>query len=176
VRGNRIAFSRNLDFPPPPYAGTADLEPIRTLKELVEEGEQMRHCVASYADRIAGGSYYVYRVLKPIRATLAISWHGNRWMASELQGFGNALLRSVDFDGIVNSFFEGVCLRGPTAKSTDDEEGVISAVDLVDLSFDSDIAAPPPWVPCDAVGHPLLLFSPASRATAETIRAVFTSA
>jgi hypothetical protein len=175
ARGNRIAFSRNLDFPEPPYAGTADFEPIRTLKELVTEGEQMRHCVASYADRIAGGTYYVYRVLKPVRATLAIHWHANRWTAHELQGFGNSLLRSVDFDGIIHSFFEDTCLRGPVGKAVDDEAGS-AADDFDDLSFDVDVAEPPPWVPCDASGHPLLLFSPALRTTAETIRAVFTAA
>ena len=56
----------------PPLKGSADIQPIRDTADLIHEGRIMRHCVASYEDPILNGEYYVYRVLKPQRATLGL--------------------------------------------------------------------------------------------------------
>jgi hypothetical protein len=59
-------------FPHPPLPGNADIVPITTIKELLDEGAEMHHCVGSYSDRIMNGKSYIYRVLRPQRATLEI--------------------------------------------------------------------------------------------------------
>lgn len=177
ARGNRIALSRNLIFPDPPYAGSEHCQPIRTLNELVREGEQMRHCVASYEDLIVNGSYYVYRVLQPVRATMAIRWRGNCWMVHEVEGFANSLLSASHVDQIVDSFFEGTCLRGPLPSSGPRSlPSMAETHDEDPRGIECAVCDPPPWVPCDNTGQPLLLFSPAVRNAADTIRSVFTAA
>ena len=60
------------DYPPPPIPGNEHIEPIRRVTELHNEGWTMQHCIASYADDVAANRYYIYRVLKPERATLAL--------------------------------------------------------------------------------------------------------
>lgn len=64
-------------FPQPPLPGNADIVPVITIKELLEEGADMHHCVGSYAERVMTGESYIYRVLRPQRATLEISDTGD---------------------------------------------------------------------------------------------------
>jgi len=59
-------------LPPPPLPGTPDIVPLTRVSELAEEGRKQHHCVYSYAVRVTQGACYVYRVLKPERATLSI--------------------------------------------------------------------------------------------------------
>ncbi|MBL9153075.1 MAG: PcfJ domain-containing protein [Verrucomicrobiales bacterium] len=88
----RIAVARRdarqyFRVPPiPPVSG--EIEALTTPDELVAEGDIMGNCVASYASRVAGGHTYIYRVLKPDRATLSIvqSASGAPWRISELEG------------------------------------------------------------------------------------------
>jgi len=50
----------------------------------------MHHCVAIHAADIAEGWKYVYRVLDPVRATLAIVNVGPHWVLREMSGVCNA--------------------------------------------------------------------------------------
>ena len=59
-------------LPPPPLPGTPDIVPLTRVSELADEGRNQHHCVYSYAARVKQGACYVYRVLKPERATLSI--------------------------------------------------------------------------------------------------------
>jgi hypothetical protein len=59
-------------FPTPLLAGNENIEPIRSLPELEEEGTVMKHCALLYARRIFEGRLCLYRVHLPERATLAI--------------------------------------------------------------------------------------------------------
>ncbi len=77
-------------FPPPPFSGTPTILPVRTPFDLVEEGKVMHHCVAIHAYTVAVGETYVYRVLEPQRATLAIVNTGQGWMCMEMKGDRNA--------------------------------------------------------------------------------------
>jgi hypothetical protein len=77
-------------FPPPPFSGTTEIQPVRTPLDLVEEGKVMQHCVAIRAEQVAKGWQYVYRVLQPTRATLAIVKTGQGWMCMEMRGARNA--------------------------------------------------------------------------------------
>lgn len=60
-------------FQPPPLPGIpGQIEPITSPAELVDEGEVQGNCVASYAAKVRAGDTYIYRVLRPERATLSI--------------------------------------------------------------------------------------------------------
>jgi hypothetical protein len=60
-------------FPAPPLPGDADIIPITTINDLQEEGKEMHNCAGSYVEMIMRRESYVYRVLRPERATLEIS-------------------------------------------------------------------------------------------------------
>jgi hypothetical protein len=72
-------------FPSPPINGNDDIQPIASLYELRKEGVTMHHCVASYAKRVLNGQSYIYRVLKPERATLELQNRGNYWILGQLR-------------------------------------------------------------------------------------------
>lgn len=77
-------------FPPPPVPGTDQIVPLRAPEALVEEGRRQHNCVAGYAERVAGGDTYIYRVLAPQRATLSlVRWPGGCWQIGELLRAGN---------------------------------------------------------------------------------------
>jgi hypothetical protein len=45
--------------------------------------------VLSYAERVAAGDRYLYRVMRPERATVLIGYRGTTWHLDELSGFDN---------------------------------------------------------------------------------------
>jgi hypothetical protein len=63
---------RSIRFPQPPLPGTPDILPLRTPTDLMDEGREQANCVASYIPRVRDRETYIYRVLRPQRATLAI--------------------------------------------------------------------------------------------------------
>jgi PcfJ-like protein len=79
-------------FPRPPVPAVSNcIVPIRTPKELVEEGGAQENCVATYAKRIESGNVYIYRVLHPERATLSLVRNEQReWEIGELKAARNA--------------------------------------------------------------------------------------
>lgn len=73
-----IAAHGKVEFPPPPVAGNEHIHPILTLEDLQEEGRLMRHCVASYVDKIMSGECYIYRILQPQRATIEVIFRNGK--------------------------------------------------------------------------------------------------
>ena len=71
-----IRFQKDLEernqFPPPPIGGNADIVPLMNAEELIREGREQHNCVGSYADKVRTKQVYIYRILRPERATLAI--------------------------------------------------------------------------------------------------------
>ena len=59
-------------FLEPPVPGTADIVPLTDAGQLLEEGRAQRNCVGGYGPRVVTGKVFVYRVLKPERATLSL--------------------------------------------------------------------------------------------------------
>jgi len=78
-------------FPEPPLPEWPDIELLGTTKEIIAEGEEMDHCVASYIPEMTSGEkpILVYRVLWPERATLRLTKTGDRWRVAELRGRNN---------------------------------------------------------------------------------------
>ena len=63
----------DIPYPSPPLPGTEAIIPITDYAQLHGESVTQHHCVSSYHADILEGSYYVYRVLAPERATLGVS-------------------------------------------------------------------------------------------------------
>lgn len=77
-------------LPTPPLRGTRDITPILTVTALVEEGRAQNNCVATYVERIRRRTTFIYRVLRPERATLSIvRGEDGDWRISELEASGN---------------------------------------------------------------------------------------
>jgi len=55
-------YDPKMVFPEPLCPETAEIRYIKTPKELVEEGEFMRHCVGTYLEDAANGNSYIYRI------------------------------------------------------------------------------------------------------------------
>jgi len=93
LEADRLAEMSVLRFPKPPVPGTREITPIETPLELLEEGEAQHHCIASYAETIARGWGYAYRIaVFGERATLFIEpTHRNKrkWTIAECRGFAN---------------------------------------------------------------------------------------
>jgi hypothetical protein len=77
---------RSVIFPVPPIPGTDAIVPIDTNDELKKEGQLQHNCVGSYCNSVMSGVLYIYRVLRPERATLSIiRGAGGAWRLSELK-------------------------------------------------------------------------------------------
>jgi hypothetical protein len=91
-REQRRLDPRKQPFPPPPVPGTNDIVPVESYPDLRREGRDQCNCVASYLPRILKGHVYIYRVLAPERATLAIApGYDGYWRRSQLEAGGNRL-------------------------------------------------------------------------------------
>lgn len=73
------------DFPDPPIPGDGNIEPILTASDLHAEGRAMRHCVRSYAEDVANGRSFIYRVKKPERGTLELRITGDKIRMGQLK-------------------------------------------------------------------------------------------
>jgi hypothetical protein len=67
------------DFPTPPFQGNKNILPIKNVMGLFEEGQEMHHCIGSYAEKVFEGESYVYKVVEPERATLEIICRNKKW-------------------------------------------------------------------------------------------------
>lgn len=88
----------NPPFPAAPLPGIDDIQPINSAAALVEEARAMGHCVLSYAERVAMGDTYLYRVMAPERATFSITLRGTAWQIGELGGVQNQRVSGVTED------------------------------------------------------------------------------
>jgi hypothetical protein len=73
-------------FPSPPVPGSSNILPLIRPIELLQEGREMHHCVGSYIPQVQEGSTYIYRVLAPERATLALHRYDNSWSLGQIYG------------------------------------------------------------------------------------------
>jgi hypothetical protein len=63
---------------------------LTTKEELKREGEEQRNCAGGYAGKARNGSIYIYRVLRPERATLEISLRADGfWRRSQAKAAEN---------------------------------------------------------------------------------------
>jgi len=78
------------EYEEPPVPGTKNIIPITSRKSLIREGRAQHNCVAGYHAKIFGGRTYIYRVLRPERATLELERSRNGgWYCTQLKGLRN---------------------------------------------------------------------------------------
>ena len=90
---NRASYKNrpNNIFPPPPLPGNEAIQPIMTEWDLRDEGATMHHCVGGYARAINSGYSYIYRIVKPERATLEVQLaNSGVWAPAQIKSFCNA--------------------------------------------------------------------------------------
>lgn len=164
----RAGGGSSLTFPKPPFVGTPDIRPLVTADDLDMEGLVMSNCVSIYRDSVVQGYYYIYRVLRPIRATLSVRRGGFGWEVGELEMEGHARLPEPQqqqiFDELMRS---GEYVSGPgfTSSSRSVANANPAPPDSVvlrcDLNLEEGQRAPPQWNERNPRQLPLL--SPAER-------------
>jgi len=83
-------------LPSPPLRGTRDFVPLLTAADLVEEGIAQNNCVATYSERARRRTTFIYRVLRPERATLSIvRGEDGDWRIDELECRGNTKVSAI---------------------------------------------------------------------------------
>jgi len=78
-------------YPPAPVPGNEYVKPLISWRELLREGDEMRHCVASHAERVSSGEIFIYRVELDQRLTLSLRKSSDGWVIKELKGFANSI-------------------------------------------------------------------------------------
>ncbi len=77
-------------FPAPPLTGTDHIVPLTNSRQLLIEGREQHHCVASFLQKIKTQEYYVYKVTAPERATLGLKiMDQNQIVLDQLKLCGN---------------------------------------------------------------------------------------
>lgn len=98
-------------FPEAPLPGTGHIVPIRSSAELYREGIEMDNCVPDYLGDALSGYACFYKVLYPVRGTLAIGDKGfyghSRWVPAAMYGKSNRKIPSE----IVHATFEALFQR-----------------------------------------------------------------
>jgi hypothetical protein len=72
-------------FPSPPLPGSSDIVPITTFSALREEAETQRNCVLGYAGSVRNREAYLYRVLRPERATVEVTCQDGVWALGQVK-------------------------------------------------------------------------------------------
>jgi len=67
-----MCYLRNIIYPEPPIQGNNYIVPITSKGSLFNEAVSQHHCVKIFHKEILEGSYYVYKILIPERATLGL--------------------------------------------------------------------------------------------------------
>jgi hypothetical protein len=95
-------------YPPPPVPGTKDIIPLTSTEQLQDEGWAQGNCVATYQWRVLAGDTYIYKIMAPERATLAIVRGADGcWYRAELNGDGNCKVKPAT-ERLVDMWLEGV--------------------------------------------------------------------
>ncbi|MFA6700081.1 MAG: PcfJ domain-containing protein [Thiomicrospira sp.] len=69
---HQINTQKNTIYPTCPFEESDAIIQVKTAYELMQEGTEMAHCVASYHKRVLNGEYFVFKVFAPERATLGL--------------------------------------------------------------------------------------------------------
>lgn len=86
------------EYPPPPLPGNEIVFPITNWADLLLEGQDMKHCVGSYQDRISQGRVYIYQAQTNNRLTFSLVARGKQWVLDEIRGIANTHPSQEDLD------------------------------------------------------------------------------
>ena len=95
---------RNKCWQTPPWPGTANIQPITCHDDLLEEGRQMRHCIADFSSKIWFGHYFVYRMLAPVRCTVGLKYKSQHWTIDDVRGPDNSRIEDAETRSILEEW------------------------------------------------------------------------
>lgn len=111
-RVNVLRLTKRGAFPKPPFPGTESIVPILNPHDLLAEGQEQSNCVVSYANAIYNQSVYIYRVFKPVRATLSIKPNGpKKWRIGQLLQAHNEGVSDEHRILIINELNQSSCKK-----------------------------------------------------------------
>ena len=100
-------FTLDQAFPPPPAPGNAELKPLLTPGQQIQEGELMRNCAGQQMkiQPVLAGLAYFYQLLTPERATIELSRAraDEPWTVTEIRTRDNELPRSATIRAVVDA-------------------------------------------------------------------------
>ena len=80
----------SIDFPSPPIPGNRWLIPIRSHRELYEEGMEMDHCVKNYTQKVIDNESYFFKWVEKERATIQLIIDKHKcWYIEDVRGYNN---------------------------------------------------------------------------------------
>ena len=94
-----------LPIPTPPLTATETILPITSQAELIEEGREMHHCIASHLKSVVDGKFAVYRMMAPERLTIEVLvMDGRQVFLREVRGKYNRA-PSTESTAIIEKWF-----------------------------------------------------------------------
>ena len=106
----RNEYGQPVPLPEPPLAATDNIIPITSQAELIEEGREMHHCIASHLKSVVDGKFAVYRMTAPERLTIEVLvMSGGQLVLREVRGKCNHLPSDAS-----NSIIEAWFSKGAT--------------------------------------------------------------
>ncbi|RMA82683.1 PcfJ domain-containing protein [Umboniibacter marinipuniceus] len=94
--------------PPPPVKPSGLINWLSTPEEVIDEGRAMRHCVASYAQRVQRGEYALYHMSEPGDLTIGLRRSVAGWQLDQVRGICNRLPTKEELEAIDEWFLKGV--------------------------------------------------------------------
>lgn len=76
-------------LPEPPLSGNQWIIPLHSVNEILREASEMKHCLASYIDKLRVGKSFIYRVIRPQRATCEIVLRSGLYEISQISLYKN---------------------------------------------------------------------------------------
>lgn len=95
-------------LPRPPIPAGENIEPVASQMDLIQEGKEMHHCIASHLRSVVDGKFAVYRMTKPERLTIEVLVMGDgQCFLKEVRGKYNKLPSQQSME-IVERWFTDV--------------------------------------------------------------------
>lgn len=113
-----------LTFYPSPLPDTPGIQALRTPEDVYEEGCEQGNCVWSLLPRLVTGKLFLYRVLAPERATLALKYSKGGLCIDELEAAWNQPV-SIETEQVVQRWLDEMRLgdNGQPDELFDDSVG-----------------------------------------------------
>lgn len=110
----RDEYGQPVPLPEPPLPATDNIIPITSQAELIEEGQEMHHCIASHLKSVVDGKFAVYRMMAPERLTIEVLvMGGGQLVLREVRGKCNRLPSDAS-NAIIEAWFSKGSLKSET--------------------------------------------------------------
>lgn len=101
----RDEYGQPVPLPEPPLPATDNIIHITSQAELIEEGQEMHHCIASHLKSVVDGKFAVYRMMAPERLTIEVLVMGRgQLVLREVRGKCNRLPSDAS-NAIIEAWF-----------------------------------------------------------------------